>query len=182
MTTIPRYRTGTWTADPLGSAITFSVRHFMISKAHGRFTDFDVKITTAEDPLGSSVTATIDLSSVSTGIEARDNHLRAADYFDVSQYPTMTYESTGVRPNGSTWLVDGSLTLHGVTLPVPLDMEVNGFGPDPFGGQRAGFSATAQISRRDFGIDVVVPMAGGVVVGDLVSVSLEIQAVLDGGA
>jgi polyisoprenoid-binding protein YceI len=94
----------------------------------------------------------------------------------------MTYESTAVRPNGSRWLVDGSLTLHGVTLPVPLDMEVNGFGPDPFGGHRAGFSATARISRRDFGIDLLVPMTGGVVVGDLVSVSLEIQAVLDGGA
>jgi polyisoprenoid-binding protein YceI len=180
--TIPGYQVGTWTADPLGSAVTFSVRHFMISKAHGRFTNFDVKITTAEDPLESSVAATVDLASISTGVSARDDHLLSADYFEVSTYPTMTYQSTGLRGNGSSWVVDGLLTLHGITLPVPLVMELNGFGPDPFGGQRAGFSATAEISRRDFGIDLVVPMAGGVVVGDLVSVSLEIQAVLNGVA
>lgn len=177
--TIPGYRVGTWTAEPLSSAITFSVRHFMISKAQGRFTDFDVKITTAEDPLESSVVATVDLASVTTGVAARDEHLLSADYFDVASYPTMTYASSGLRRDGSGWVVDGSLTLHGVTLPVPLAMELNGFGPDPFGGQRAGFSATAQISRRDFGIDLMVPMAGGFVVGDLVSIGLEIQAVLD---
>lgn len=177
--TIPGYQVGTWKAEPLASAITFSVRHFMISKAHGRFTDFDVEITTAEDPLESSVTATIDLASISTGVAARDQHLLSADYFDVSTYPTMTYQSTGLKGDRSSWVVDGSLTLHGITLPVPLAMELNGFGPDPFGGQRAGFSATAEISRREFGIDLAVPMSGGVVVGDLVSINLEIQAVLN---
>ncbi len=83
----------------------------------------------------------------------RDDHLRSADYLDVEKYPAMTYRSTGVRQaDGGDWIIDGELTLHGVTRPVPLALEVHGFGTDPWGGQRAGFSATARISRRDFGI------------------------------
>jgi polyisoprenoid-binding protein YceI len=176
---IPGYLVGTWKADPVHSEIAFSVRHLMISKARGRFTGYDVTIVASEDPLSSSVTATIDLASIDTGSEPRDNHLRSADYLEAEKYPTMSYRSTGVRRTGDGWVIDGELTLHGVTRQVPLAVEVNGFGPDPFGGQRAGFSATTQINRRDFGIDITVPMdGGGVVVGDKVSISLEIQAVL----
>ncbi|WP_371785179.1 YceI family protein [Streptosporangium subroseum] len=176
---IPGYLAGTWKADPVHSEIAFSVRHLMVSKARGRFTGYDVTIITSEDPLGSSVAATIDLASIDTGNEPRDNHLRSADYLEVGKYPTMSYRSTGVRRTDDGWAVDGELTLHGVTRPVPLAVEVNGFGPDPFGGQRAGFSVTTQISRRDFGIDITIPMdGGGVVVGDKVSISFEIQAVL----
>jgi polyisoprenoid-binding protein YceI len=175
---IPGYLTGTWKADPLNSEVSFSVRHLMVSKARGRFMSYDVTIVTGEDPLASTVTATIDLASIVTGIEARDNHLRSADYFDIEKYPTMTYRSAAVRHTDDGWVIEGDLTLHGVTRPVPLTVEANGFGPDGFGGERAGFSATAQISRRDFGIDLNVPMdGGGVVVGDKVSISLEIQAV-----
>ena len=177
--TIPGYLVGTWKADPAHSEVGFSVRHLMITSTRGRFTAYDVTIVTAEDPSQSSVTATIDLASVDTGLAPRDNHLRSADYLDVEKYPTMTYRSTGCRRAGDGWVVDGELSLHGVTRQVPLALEVNGFSPDGFGGQRAGFSATAQISRRDFGIDLTVPMdAGGVAVGDKVSISLEIQAVL----
>jgi polyisoprenoid-binding protein YceI len=94
----------------------------------------------------------------------------------------MTYRSTKLTPKGSDWVVDGELTLHGVTRVVPLFLELNGFTADPFGGQRAGFSATAEINRRDFGIDISLPMdGGGVVVGDKVSIALEIEAVLDQG-
>jgi polyisoprenoid-binding protein YceI len=179
---IPGYLAGTWQADPGHSEIAFSVRHLMISKARGRFTSYDVTIVTSEDLLGSSVTASIDLASIDTGLEPRDNHLRSADYLEAAEHPTMTYRSTSVRPAGDgwvVWVVDGELTLHGVTRQVPLALEVNGFGPDPFGGQRAGFSASAQLSRRDFGIDATIPMdGGGVVVGDKVSISLEIEAVL----
>jgi polyisoprenoid-binding protein YceI len=176
---IPGYRTGTWKADPVHSEIAFTVRQLMISKARGRFTSYDVKIVLAEDPLDSSVAATIDLASIDTGTEPRDNHLRSADYLDVEKYPTMSYRSTAIRRTGEGWGIDGELTLHGVTRQVTLAVEANGFGPDPFGGQRAGFSATAQINRRDFGIDLTLPMDGhGVVVGDKVSISLEIQAVL----
>ena len=122
--------------------------------------------------------ATIQLASIETGNAIRDDHLRSADYLEVGTYPTMTYRSTGVRRDADGWIVDGELTLHGVTRPVPLAVEVNGFGPDPFGEQRAGFSATAQFSRREFGIDLTVALdTGGVAVGDTVTVRLEIEAV-----
>jgi polyisoprenoid-binding protein YceI len=176
---VPGYLVGTWKADPVHSEIAFSVRHLMISKTRGRFTSYDVTIVTSEDPLGSSVTATIDLASIDTGNEKRDNHLRTADYLAVERYPTMSYRSTGIRQTDGGWVIDGELTLHGVTRHVPLVVEVNGFGSDSWGGQRAGFSATAEINRRDFGIDISTPLeAGGVAVGDKVSISLEIQAVL----
>ncbi len=176
---VPGYTAGTWKADPVHSEIAFSVRHLMVGKARGRFTGYDVTIVTGADPLSSSVTATIDLASVDTGYGPRDRHLRSADFLEVETYPAMTYRSTGVGRAGDGWVVDGELTLHGVTRRVPLAAEVNGFGPDPFGGQRAGFSVTALINRRDFGIGTAVPMGGGeVVVGDQVSISLEIEAVL----
>jgi polyisoprenoid-binding protein YceI len=175
---IPGYLAGTWKADPVHSEIAFSVRHLMLARVRGRFTGYDVTIVTGEDPRGSSVAASIELASIDTGNETRDNHLRSADYFEVEKYPTMSYRSTAVRPTGDRWVVDGELTLHGVTRPVPLTVEVNGFGPDPWGGQRAGFSATAQIDRREFGIDAIVPLdGGGIAVGDKVSIGLEIEAV-----
>jgi polyisoprenoid-binding protein YceI len=176
---VPDYLVGTWKADPVHSEIAFSVRHLMISKTRGQFTAYDVTIVTGEDLLDSSVTATIDLASVDTGNAMRDDHLRTADYLEVDRYPTMDYRSTGIRRTGDGWIIDGDLTLHGVTRQVPLAVEVNGFGPDQWGGQRAGFSATAEINRCDFGIDISVPLdAGGFAVGDKVSISLEIEAVL----
>ncbi|MFI1510269.1 YceI family protein [Streptomyces sp. NPDC020597] len=177
--TIPDYLVGTWKADPAHSEIAFCVRHLMISKARGRFTDFDVTIVTGEDLLDSSVTATVDLASVDTGNARRDDHLRTADYLQVEKYPTMDYRSTGIRRSEDCWIIDGELTLHGVTRQVPLAVEVNGFGTDQWGGQRAGFSATAEIDRCDFDIDISVPLdAGGVAVGSKVWIGLEIQAVL----
>lgn len=176
---IPGYRAGTWKADPMHSEIAFSARHLVITKVRGRFARYDVTMVTGEDPLDSSVTATIDLASIDTGSGLRDDHLRSADYLEAEKYPTMSYRSTGVRRTGEDWVVDGELELHGVTRQVPLAVEMNGFRPDPFGGYRAGFSATATIDRRDFGIDITLPMdGGGLVVGDKVSISLEIQAVL----
>lgn len=178
--TIPGYRTGTWTIDTVHSDVSFSVRHMMVSKVRGQFTDFEGEIVTAGTPTDSSVTATIRLESIDTRNEQRDAHIRSKDFFEVETYPTMTYRSTGVADNGNgTWTVNGDLELHGVTKNVPLKLELNGFTADPFGGQRAGFSATAEISRSDFGIDIAMPMdGGGVVVGDKVSISLEIEAVL----
>jgi polyisoprenoid-binding protein YceI len=176
---IPGYLVGTWKADPVHSEIAFSARHLMVAKVRGRFTSYDVTIVTSEDPLGSSVAATIDLASIDTGNEPRDNNLRSADYFEVDNYPTMSYRSTGIRRTDDGWVIDGELTLHGVTRQVPLAVEVNGFAPDPWGGQRVGFSATAQINRCHFGIGKIIPMdGGGLAVGDKVSISLEIEAVL----
>jgi polyisoprenoid-binding protein YceI len=179
-TQIPGYRPGTWTIDQVHSDVSFTVRHMMVSKVRGHFGTFSGEIVTGEEPSVSSATAQIDLASVDTNNDDRDNHLRSADFLDVEHFPGLDYHSTGVRTGrGGTFLVDGELSLHGVTRPVTLEVEINGFGPDPFGGYRAGFSATTEIRRSDFGVDINMPMdGGGVVVGDLIKINLEIEAVL----
>ena len=164
---IPGYEAATWTIDPIHSEVGFSVRHMMVSKVRGRFTNFSGELVTADDPTKSSVTAEIDLSSINTGQEQRDAHIRSADFFEVETYPTMTYKSTGVRVEDGEYILDGDLTLKGVTKSVPLRLELKGFGPDPYGGYRAGFSATGEINRSEFNISFNAPLQnGGVVVGD----------------
>jgi len=177
--TIPGYVTGTWTIDPLHSEVGFSVRHMMVSKVRGKFTKFSGELVTGESPLASSVTAEIDLASIDTGAEQRDGHLRSPDFFDTENHPAMSYRSTGIRAKGDGYVVDGELTLKGVTKNVPLTLELNGFGPDPYGGTRAGFTATGEINRQDFGVTWNAAMEhGGVVVSDKVNILLEIEAVL----
>jgi polyisoprenoid-binding protein YceI len=177
-TTIPGYIAGTWDIDPVHTEVGFSVRHLMVSKVRGRFTKFEGELVTAANPLESSVTATIDLDSIVTGDENRDGHLRSGDFFDVANHPVMTWRSTGVRQVGDRYVVDGELTLHGVTRNVPLDVELNGFIESPMG-TRVGFSATGELSRKDFGIDINMPLdGGGVVIGDKVSLNLEVEAIL----
>jgi len=177
-TAIPAYVAGTWSIDPVHSEVGFAVRHMMVSKVRGKFTRFDGQFVTGADPLDSSVTATIELSSIDTGNPDRDNHIRSADFFEVDAHQVMTYRSTGVRQHGDGFLLDGELTLKRVTRPVSLDLELGGFGPDPFGGVRAGFTATGEIKRSDFGVDFNAVMeTGGVVVGDKVTLVLEIEGV-----
>jgi polyisoprenoid-binding protein YceI len=177
-TTIPGYEAATWTIDPVHSEVGFSVRHMMVSKVRGRFTTFSGEIVTAEDPAKSSVTAEIDLSSINTGNEQRDAHIKSADFFEVETYPTMTYKSNGVRVEDGEYVLDGELTLKGVTRTVPLRLELNGFGQDPYGGVRAGFTATGELNRRDFNVSFNAPMAnGGAVVADKITLQLEIEAV-----
>jgi polyisoprenoid-binding protein YceI len=179
-TTIPGYVAGTWTIDPVHSEIGFSVRHMMVSKVRGKFSNFSGQIVTAEDPFKSSATAEIDLKSINTGQDQRDEHIRSADFFEVETYPTMTYHSTSARFDDGNYVLDGELTLKGVTKSVPLVLELNGFGPDPFGGTRAGFSASGEINRRDFNVNFTAPMQnGGVVVADKITLHLEIEAVLE---
>ncbi|HVA60962.1 MAG TPA: YceI family protein [Mycobacteriales bacterium] len=179
-TQLPGYVVGSWSIDPVHSDLSFSIRHMMVSKVRGRFATVDGTIVTAEDPLASSATATVDVDSFDTGNEQRDNHVRSADFLEAEKFPTMTFRSTGVRQNGDGFQLEGELSLHGVTRPLTLDVEVNGFTKDPFGGTRAGFSATGEINRKDFGVTIDMPMdGGGVVVGDKVSLHLEIEAVLD---
>lgn len=179
-TQIPGYLAGTWTIDPIHSDVSFTVRHMMVSKVRGRFATFSGTLTTADDPADSSVTAEIDLRSIDTGNEQRDEHIRTADFLDVQNHPTMTYRSTGVRRDGDDFVLDGEFTLRGVTRQVPLRLEVNGFGPDAYGGTRAGFSASTEINRKDFGVNWNAALeSGGVVVSDKVTITLEIQAVLD---
>ena len=179
--TIPGYVTGTWAIDALHSEVGFSVRHMMVSKVRGKFTKFSGELVTASDLLGSSVTAEIELGSIDTGSEQRDGHLRSPDFFDAANHAVMTYRSTGLRADDDGYILDGDLTLKGVTKSVPLALELNGFGPDPYGGTRAGFTATGEINRQDFGVNWSAAMeTGGLVVADKVAIHLEIEAVLQG--
>jgi polyisoprenoid-binding protein YceI len=179
LVTIPGYIAGVWSIDAVHSDVSFYVRHMMVSKVRGEFTEFDAVLTTAPNPLDSHVEATIKLDSISTRNEQRDNHIRSADFFEVDQYPEMTYTSTGVRYDGDEIVVDGELTLKGITRPVPLSVELSGFGPDAYGGTRAGFSATATINRKDFDVNFQIPMeGGGVVIGDKVTINIEAEFVL----
>jgi polyisoprenoid-binding protein YceI len=178
-TQIPGYVVGTWDIDPTHSTVGFSVRHMMVSKVRGNFRTFSGVLVTAEEPTQSTVEATIDMDSIDTRQEQRDAHIRSADFFDVGNHTVMTFRSTAVRANGEDWVVEGDLTLKGITKPVTLDLELDGFGPDAYGGTRAGFSAKTEISRKEFGVDIDMPMdGGGVVVGDKITVELDIQAVL----
>jgi polyisoprenoid-binding protein YceI len=178
---IPGYVAGTWTIDPVHSEVSFTVRHMMISKVRGRFDTFEGTVVTGSDPLESSVTASIDLSSVNTGNEQRDGHIRSADFFEVDKHPHMTFQSTGVRATDEGFLLDGDLTLKGVTKPITLQLEINGFGPDAYGGTRCGFSAQGELNRLDFGVSFNGPIPGvpgGVAVSDRVTINLEIEGVL----
>jgi polyisoprenoid-binding protein YceI len=178
---IPGYITGTWAVDPVHSEVSFQVRHMMVSKVRGRFDKFEGSFVTAANPLESSVTASVDLGSINTGQEQRDAHIRSADFFEVDKHTTMTFASTGLRADGGDFLLDGDLTLKGVTKPVTFKLEVSGFGPDSYGGTRAGFSATTEINRHDFGVSFNGPIPGvpgGVAVSEKVTINLEIEGVL----
>jgi polyisoprenoid-binding protein YceI len=178
---IPGYVAGTWAIDPVHSEVSFTVRHMMVSKVRGRFDTFEGTVVTGADPLSSTVTASVDLSTINTGQEQRDAHIRSADFFEVDKHPHMTFASTGVRADGDHFLLDGDLTLKGVTKPVTFKLDVNGFGPDAYGGSRAGFSATTEINRSDFGVSFNGPIPGvpgGVAVSEKVTINLEIEGVL----
>jgi len=175
---VPGYQAATWNIDPVHSEVGFSVRHMMVSKVRGRFTKFSGQLVTADNPLQSSVTAEIDLTSINTGQEQRDQHIQSADFFEVETYPTMTYKSTGVRVEDGEYILDGDLTLKGVTKNVPLRLELQGFGEDAYGGYRAGFTATGELNRSDFNVSFNAPLQnGGVVVGEKIQLQLEIEAV-----
>jgi polyisoprenoid-binding protein YceI len=167
---------GTWAIDPVHSSITFSVRHLVVSKVRGNFDDFSGAIVVGEDGTP-SVTAQIAVGSVNTRNEQRDAHLKAADFFDVEQYPAATFVSTGVRADGDDYVLDGDFTLRGVTKPVALRLEFNGVNPGMGHGAVAGFEASVVLNRKDFGIDIDMPLeTGGAVVGDKVTITLEIEA------
>lgn len=174
---------GTWEIDPSHSTVEFAVRHLMVSKVKGRFTDFSGTVTVPENPLESVVRASVDVSSIHTGDPQRDAHLRTADFFEAEKHPTMEFVSTGIRTEGDRYVLSGRLTLHGVTRHIELDVEFNGTGPGPDSRPRAGLTATGEINRRDYGIDITMPLPnGGVVVGDKVKVVLDIELVLEAQA
>ena len=177
MTAIEDLTPGVWKIDPAHTTAEFVVRHLMVTKVRGRFTDLSGTVTIADDPLKSKVEAVIKTASITTGDEPRQP-LRTADFLEVEKYPEMTFASTEILPKGSEYIVRGDLTLHGVTKPVELTLEFNGVATDPWGGTRAGFSATTEINRRDYGVDISMPMdGGGVVVGDKIKIEIEAEIV-----
>lgn len=180
MTTVDGLTAGTWAIDPIHSEVAFTVRHMMVSKVRGRFSEFSGQITVGDDALASAVETEIVMNSITTDNEMRDNHLRTHDFFEVEKFPTMTFASTSVVEKGGDYVVTGDLTIKGTTHPVELALEYNGSVTDPQGAQRAGFSASTQISRKEFGVDIETPLGEdgkGVVVGDKITVTLEIEAV-----
>jgi len=171
----------TWQIDPMHTSVEFTVRHMMISNVKGTFEKTSGTVTIdGSDPTTAKIDATIDASSINTRVERRDADLKSPDFLDVAKYPTITFKSTKVEANGEgKWKVTGDLTLHGVTKPVVLDVEGTGAPiKDPFGNTRAGASATTKINRRDFGISYNKTLdAGGVMVGDEVSITIDVEAI-----
>ncbi len=168
---------GTWAIDPVHSSINFWVRHLMVSKVRGKFDAFSGAIVVGEDGTA-SVRAKIAVDSVNTSNDQRDAHVKSADFFDVEKYPVATFTSRAVEPNGNNYVLHGELTLKGVTRPVALDLEFYGANPGMGHGEVAGFEASVVLNRKDFGIDIDLPLeTGGAVVGDKVTITLEIEAV-----
>ncbi|HLT82849.1 MAG TPA: YceI family protein [Phototrophicaceae bacterium] len=169
---------GTYTIDPSHTEIGFTVRHAGIAKVRGQFTDFAGEIIVGEDFADSNATVTIQSASVDTRDENRDNHLRSADFWDAENKPTWTFVSTGVEGSGEEFTLNGDLTINGVTKPASLAVEYNGAAVDPFGNKRVGFSASTEISRKEFGLTWNAALeTGGVLVGDKIRIAMEISAI-----
>jgi polyisoprenoid-binding protein YceI len=170
---------GTYALDASHSHVGFAVRHVMVAKTRGRFADFAGTVEIGENPLESSVNVTIQAASIDTRDEQRDGHLRSGDFFDVEAYPTVTYQSRSVRQTGKgEYVVDGDLTIKGVTQPVPLELTFEGGATDPWGGVRVGFSAKAELDREAFGLTWNQALeTGGVLVGKKVTIEIEAEAV-----
>ena len=170
---------GTWTIDPAHTTVGFVVRHLM-SRVHGTFSEVSGQIITRPDLSESATAATITVSSVRTGNEMRDNHLRSADFFEAERYPEMSFASTGLRPADGSWLMSGELTIRDVTKPVDLSVEFLGTDPTGLQGEaRIGFSARGTISRRDFGITFGLAADGTkIILADKVDIVLDVQAFL----
>jgi polyisoprenoid-binding protein YceI len=169
----------TWDLDPAHSEIEFAVRHMMVTTVRGQFRKFAVATNFDEaHPELSSVEAHIDASSIDTGMDARDTHLRSADFFDTAKYPELAFRSTRIERDGDDYKINGDLTIHGQTRPVTLDAEIGGVVPDMRGGRRAGFSASTRISRKEWGLTWNGALeSGGVLVGDEVKITMDVAIV-----
>ena len=170
--TLNTLTSGTWTIDPTHTEVGFVARHLMVSKVRGSFTDVSGTVTVAEDIAASVADVVIKTASVSTGTPDRDAHLRSADFFDAETFPEMTFVSTGF--DGDT--LTGDLTIKDVTKPVTLDVEFNGVATDPWGNEKAGFEATADINRTDWNLNWNAALEkGGVLVSEKIKLVLDVQ-------
>lgn len=170
---------GAWTLDPAHSAVAVVAQHLGISSVHGRFTDVSARIEVAEDVEKSRVEAMIGAASIDTGNAMRDGHLKSPDFLDAERFPEIGYHSTGLTTAGpDRWTVHGELSMRGVVRAVDLDLTYLGTGPDPWGGVRAAFRATAELRRDDFAMTYNQVVATGIAaIGTTLKVELEIQAV-----
>ncbi|MGI6876067.1 YceI family protein [Amycolatopsis sp. 3B14] len=172
---------GTWRIDPGHAEVAFVGRHFMLTKVRGRFTGVDGAVEIAENPADSKVSVTIDMASVHSGDQARDDHLRSADFFDVPAHPTATFVSGDVRWDGSRGSMTGELTIKGVTRPVTLAVDYVGYAQDPWDNHRAVFSARGRLNREDWGLTWNMPLArGGLLVSKEIDLELEVELVYAG--
>lgn len=170
-----------WNIDVAHTGINFSVRHMMVSTVRGSFQNFNGTIEfDPANPAAGSVEVSIDVNSINTGANDRDNHLRSADFFDVANHPNITFKSTKVEVKGdNVGKIYGDLTIHGVTRPVVLETEFAGQGTNPWGAQVIGFNATTKINREDFGLTWNVALeTGGVLVGKEIKIELDVEAAL----
>lgn len=165
---------GTWTVDPSHTEVGFVARHLMVTKVRGRFPQVDGTVTVAEPFSASSVTATAQIASVTTGNADRDAHLRSGDFFDAENHPQMSFVSTAVTADA----LEGELTIRGVSRPVRFELSFQGVATDPWGNTKAAFEADATVNRRDWGLEWNAALeGGGVLVSDKVQIVLEIQLV-----
>lgn len=171
--------TTTYAIDASHSQVGFSVKHMMFSTVRGNFRGFEGTIEVDSDnPANSSVNVTIDASTISTGDQKRDDHLRSADFFDVETYPTITFKSTSIDfDDPDDFTINGDLTMHGVTRPVKIKAEQTGEGTSPWGVEVAGFEGSTKVNRKEFGLNWNASLEkGGVLVGDEIKIDLELEA------
>ncbi|MEV0391808.1 YceI family protein [Polymorphospora rubra] len=170
---------GTFELDQAHKRVGFVARHLMVSKVRGEFTEATATVTIGENPLESSVVATIQAASISTGQADRDNHLRTGDFLEADKYPTLEFRSTGVKSHsGNEFVLTGDLTIKDVTRQVELAVEFEGAGRSPYGFDVFGFSASTEIDREDFGLTWNVALeSGGVMVGKKVKIEIEGEAI-----
>ena len=168
---------GTYVIDPAHSQLGFVARHAMVTKVRGTFSEFEGTATTGPDLQGAQIELTAQVASVDTRNADRDGHLKTGDFFEVETFPTLTFRSTAVEAaDADTLRVTGDLTVKDVTKPVTIDFEFNGAATDPFGASRVGFSATTEISRKEFGLTWNAALeAGGVLVSDEVKILIEAE-------
>ncbi len=174
-----------WQVDGAHSSVSLTVRHMVISKVRGHFTKWNAKLALdTADLTRSAVEVQIDAASIDTGVADRDNHLRSPDFLDAQKYPSLTYKSRRVEAVAPERLrVVGDLTIRNVTREVVLDVDYGGQGKDPWGNQRVGFTATASLNRKDFGLTWNQALeTGGVLVADRVDIEIELQAIKQSAA